>query len=82
MQASHASIAGDLRYSIVFPKFKHGEFTVRALKSNPTTGYIDKLMELLFHHVVETFSLTWTSLDKWLYQKNCVLSLFGPTRRQ
>ncbi|XP_052009413.1 uncharacterized protein LOC127662328 [Xyrauchen texanus] len=50
-QASTA--AGDLRYSIVFPKFKHGEFTVRALKSNPTTGYIDKLMELLFHHVVE-----------------------------
>uniref|UniRef100_A0A9J8A9J5 THAP-type domain-containing protein n=1 Tax=Cyprinus carpio carpio TaxID=630221 RepID=A0A9J8A9J5_CYPCA len=51
---SQASTAdGDLRYSIVFPKFKHGEFMVRALKSNPTTGYIDKLMELLFHHVVE-----------------------------
>ncbi|CAM4685317.1 unnamed protein product [Leuciscus chuanchicus] len=50
-QASTA--AGDLRYSIGFPKCKHGEFTERALKSNPTTGYIDKLMELLFHHVVE-----------------------------
>ncbi len=72
-QASTA--AGDLRYAIVFPKFKHGDFTVRALKSNPTTGnlylpylsylrfffynnclsegYIDKLMELLFHHVVK-----------------------------
>uniref|UniRef100_A0A8C2PX67 Uncharacterized protein n=1 Tax=Cyprinus carpio TaxID=7962 RepID=A0A8C2PX67_CYPCA len=51
---SQASTAdGGLRYSIVFPKFKHGEFMVRALKSNPTTGYIEKLMELLFHHVVE-----------------------------
>jgi len=44
-QASTA--AGDLRYSIVFPKFKHGEFTVRALKSNPTTGnlYLSELSQ-------------------------------------
>uniref|UniRef100_A0AAV2KFE2 Uncharacterized protein n=1 Tax=Knipowitschia caucasica TaxID=637954 RepID=A0AAV2KFE2_KNICA len=46
---THArTAAGELRYSIVYPKYKHGDYTVRALKTKFTTFYIDKLMSLLF----------------------------------
>ncbi|XP_073321849.1 uncharacterized protein [Pagrus major] len=53
-QRAHASTAaGELRYSIVYPKYKHGDFTMRPLRSHPTSGYIETLMELLFHYVVK-----------------------------
>ncbi|XP_078025281.1 uncharacterized protein LOC144463759 [Epinephelus lanceolatus] len=48
-----STTAGELRYSITYPKYKHGDFMVRQLKSRPTAGYIDALMELLFHNVLE-----------------------------
>ncbi|KAK7929760.1 hypothetical protein WMY93_006445 [Mugilogobius chulae] len=48
-----ATSSGQLRYSIEYPKYKHGDFTVRALKTDPTSCYIDKLMGLLFESVVE-----------------------------
>lgn len=51
---SHSSAAtGGLRYAVEYPKYKHGDYTLRALKSNPTSFYIDKLMTLLFESVVE-----------------------------
>ncbi|KAJ8356495.1 hypothetical protein SKAU_G00192890 [Synaphobranchus kaupii] len=43
---------GQLRYSVVFPKYKRGDFTVRPLKSDPTFGYVDNLMDLLCDDVV------------------------------
>lgn len=51
---SHSSAATrELRYAVECPKYKHGDYTVRVLKSNPTSFYIDKLMTLLFESVVE-----------------------------
>ncbi|KAK7945009.1 hypothetical protein WMY93_000737 [Mugilogobius chulae] len=48
-----ATSSGQLRYSIEYPKYKHGDFTVRALKTDPTSCYIDKLMGTTFESVVE-----------------------------
>nr|XP_054602063.1 uncharacterized protein LOC129164785 [Nothobranchius furzeri] len=50
---SHAATAtGELRYAVVYPKYKRGDYTVRALKTNPTSLYVHKLMDLLFDSVV------------------------------
>lgn len=38
-QRVHASTtAGELRYSIVYPKYKRGDFTVRPIQGHPTSG--------------------------------------------
>uniref|UniRef100_A0AAV2KPV1 Uncharacterized protein n=1 Tax=Knipowitschia caucasica TaxID=637954 RepID=A0AAV2KPV1_KNICA len=52
-RAHAATSVGELRYSVVYPKYKRGDYTVRAMKTNPTSYYIDKLMDLLFESVVE-----------------------------
>lgn len=40
-ERAHASTtAGELRYSIVYPKYKHGDFTVRPLRTHPTSGHL------------------------------------------
>ncbi|XP_070412241.1 uncharacterized protein [Nothobranchius furzeri] len=39
---SHAATAtGELRYAVVYPKYKRGDYTVRALKINPTSCMSD-----------------------------------------
>lgn len=51
---SHATTAtGELRFAVVDPKYKPGDYTVRALKTRPTSDYVNKLMVLLFEWVVE-----------------------------
>ena len=50
----HASTAaGELRYSIVCPKYKHGDFTVCLLKTHPTSGH------LFVRHVRGTMINSW-----------------------
>ncbi|XP_067290036.1 uncharacterized protein [Pseudorasbora parva] len=45
--------AGQLRWHIQYPRYKKGECTVRPLKTSPTYGYVQRLMELLFDCVLE-----------------------------
>ncbi|KAK7881412.1 hypothetical protein WMY93_029821 [Mugilogobius chulae] len=52
IRAQAATASGELRWSIKYPKYKHGDYTVRALKTTPTSGYVDTLMGLLFEEVV------------------------------
>ncbi|XP_078030983.1 uncharacterized protein LOC117267587 isoform X2 [Epinephelus lanceolatus] len=54
-----STTAGELRYSITYLKYKHGDFMMHQLKS-----YIDALMELLFHNVVEDLRPYQELLDK------------------
>lgn len=32
------TVDGKLRYAVLYPKYKHGEYIVRPLKNNPTFG--------------------------------------------
>lgn len=51
-QSCTTTSAAELKYSILHPKNKGGNYTARALKTKPTSFYIDKLMALLFERVV------------------------------
>ncbi|KTG31493.1 hypothetical protein cypCar_00029642 [Cyprinus carpio] len=44
---------GQLRWHMQYPRHKKGECTVRPLKTRPTYGYVDQLLELLFDSVLE-----------------------------
>ncbi|XP_070545916.1 uncharacterized protein [Ptychodera flava] len=44
---------GQMRYSIVFPKYKKGDYTVRPIKIKPSYLYIQKLMETLFNDYLQ-----------------------------
>uniref|UniRef100_A0A672J972 Uncharacterized protein n=1 Tax=Salarias fasciatus TaxID=181472 RepID=A0A672J972_SALFA len=55
---SHASTAtGELRYAVVYPKYTHGDYTVRALKTNPTSGmsFLQKTIFVQSFVVVDAF---------------------------
>jgi solute carrier family 8 (sodium/calcium exchanger) len=47
MQA--VTIDGQPRYSIRFPKFKKGEYSIRIEKTPPTYAYTEKIMGKLMH---------------------------------
>lgn len=53
VQSRAATTTGGLRWSIVHSRYRHGDYTVKALKTKPTSLYVDKLMALLFKTVVE-----------------------------
>lgn len=54
-ERAHAStLKGELRYAILYPKYKQGDYTVQALKRHPTYG------ELLLTPVVITNGMSMT----------------------
>lgn len=63
---------GQLRWHMQYPHYKKGECTVRPLKTRPTYGYADRLLELLFDSVLEEPNQFQDELKK--FQNTCVPS--------
>ncbi|XP_030249967.1 uncharacterized protein LOC115567468 [Sparus aurata] len=82
-QRVHASTtAGELRYSIVYLKYKRGDFTVRPIRGHPTSGYVETLTELLFNNVVKDPGAYQDFLDTVLVPEKLCSQYTRPDKRE
>ncbi|XP_071377166.1 uncharacterized protein [Centroberyx affinis] len=51
-------------YKIKYPKYKKGKYSIQAVKTNQTSGYVDNLLQILFNEVLDDPGRFTTELDQ------------------